>query len=311
MSRSRVHGAVVVMVLVTLGGSASAGEAEDLIAQGIKLRKQNRDQEALPLFQKALDLKVTPRALGQVGTCEQALGLWVAGERHITEALKFPADPWVQESRDALTSAHHFVQARLGWIEVWGSPVGATVRIDGDRVATLPMASPVRVPIGQRGLTVEATGYFPENRTVEVRPGDSVREHVALRASSIAARAQVPTLGPTGDPPEGPPTITPPPRAGSIEQRTWKTPLGLGLGVAGVGLLAWGVVWIAIDGNTYGMSCATCRPQVRNTKTIGWILAGTGAASMLGGGLLLYSDGGGTKVVLGAARSGLLLAGVF
>jgi len=136
------------------------------------------------LFQRAAQREPTPRAIGQLGVCEQALGLWIGAEAHIAEALKHPQDIWVQKNEASLRSALAFVQQRLGSVEVWGSPAGARVSIGGEIVATLPMIHPVRAVAGQRTITIEASGFLPENITVAVRAGDSVREHVVLRSLS-------------------------------------------------------------------------------------------------------------------------------
>src|ERR1044071_8592344 len=89
----------VVLIVVALGVtsvSAPSAAEEDPIALGIQLRKDGRDQEALPLFQRAVKEQATPRADGQLGTCEQALGLWTSAEAHFLEALAHPHDPWVE-----------------------------------------------------------------------------------------------------------------------------------------------------------------------------------------------------------------------
>ena len=127
-----------------------------------------------------------PRVFGQLGTCEQALGLWVEAEAHITEALADPTDPGVQKNENALRAARDYVEARLGSIEVWGKPAGARVNIDGDFVGVLPLAKPTRAVVGQRKLVVEAAGYQPERRTIEVSAGALIREHVVLQAANVA-----------------------------------------------------------------------------------------------------------------------------
>ncbi|MES1207279.1 MAG: PEGA domain-containing protein [Pseudomonadota bacterium] len=175
------HVMTVALVLVT-AGRVVAADAEALIAQGIDLRKDNRDQEALPLFRRAFEQQPSPRAAGQLGTCEQALGLWVGAETHIQEALKSRDDVWVQRNEARLRSALAYVQQRLGSIEVWGSPAGARVSVDGDAVGTLPLTARARAAVGQRSIAVEAEGFLPENRRVEVLPEGLAREHVVLRS---------------------------------------------------------------------------------------------------------------------------------
>jgi len=192
-SRPEMQAVVAVLVLAGATRFAHASEPNDLIAEGIKLRQEDRDHEALPIFQKALEEQPTPRAFGQLGTCEQALGLWISAEMHLAEALKHPGDLWVQKNQATLHAALVSVQQRLGSVEVWGSPPGARVSIGGEFMAALPMSQPARAVMGQRTITVEAPGFLSETVSVEVRSGALVREHVVLRSiAAPVAQAAVP-----------------------------------------------------------------------------------------------------------------------
>jgi hypothetical protein len=93
----------------------------------------------------------------------------------------------------------------------------------------------------------------------------------------------------------------------------WKTWTGAGLVAAGAGLLTWGIVWIAVDGNDRcpigGPACTT----VYDTKTPGWILAAGGAAAAAGGAVLLFTGrrGDDSNVALAATPTSLSLRGQF
>jgi hypothetical protein len=195
-----------IIAILTVAAPAIATDADELIAQGIRLRKDSRDQDALPLFRQAYEQRPTPRAAGQLGTCEQALGLWLGAEKHIQEALKHLDDSWVHNNDASLRSSLSFVQQRLGSIDVWGSPPGARVSIDGDFVSILPMAQPARAAVGRRTITIEAPGFFPESRTIETLPGALLREHVVLR--SMAVRSAPSEPAPSVEPAVGQPTLT-------------------------------------------------------------------------------------------------------
>ncbi|MES1207197.1 MAG: PEGA domain-containing protein [Pseudomonadota bacterium] len=203
--------------------SARGVAAEDPIAQGLQLRKDGRDQEALPLFQRAVKEQGTPRAFGQLGTCEQALGLWVDAEAHITEALAHPRDSWVEKNAAALRTALDYIAGRLGSIEVWGSPVGARVTMDGASVGVLPLPKPARVAVGQRKLAVESSGFQAERRTIDVTAGALVREHVVLQAATVADKPKLDAI-PTDRNREPSPVEQPPPPPAdepAIYQRWW------------------------------------------------------------------------------------------
>src|SRR5580704_12825575 len=68
---------------------------EALIAEGIALREQGRDREALELFVRAAALAASPRATAQIGLAQQALGHWVEAEAGLRTALEQGTDPWI------------------------------------------------------------------------------------------------------------------------------------------------------------------------------------------------------------------------
>lgn len=158
---------------------------KDLAAQGVRLRREGKDQEALSIFEEAVRRKPTPRALAQLGLCEQALGLWVASETHILLSLKGAQDPWIKKNEATLRESLSVVQAKLGSIEVWGTPSSARIRLDGDVVATLPVKQPIRVAEGRHVLIIEAPGFLSDTRVLDVRARALTREHVALSASEV------------------------------------------------------------------------------------------------------------------------------
>jgi hypothetical protein len=184
LSLLSIEGALV-QAAVTIG-------AEDLTAEGVRLRRNGKDQEALPLFEEAVRQKPTPRALAQLGFCEQALGLWVAAELHIQSALQDDRDPWIRKNEAALRESLNIVQGKLGSIEIWGTPVGARILLDNQPVANLPTKQPIRVPEGRHLLTIEARDFLSETRVLNVRALALTREHVALAATVRAVTQPLP-----------------------------------------------------------------------------------------------------------------------
>lgn len=201
MSRLRKRRAVstitallsALMLLSGDGGRASAGsgDADSLITQGVQLRRQNRDQEALPLFKKAWESDPNGRASGQLGLCEQALGLWVDAETHLKAALARSSEPWIRKNGAMLREALAHVQGRLASLDLWGTPAGARVLVDGQAVGTLPLSSPIRLVDGSRVVTVEAKGFISQSRTLEIKPSSALREHIALAPVALGASPPV------------------------------------------------------------------------------------------------------------------------
>jgi hypothetical protein len=165
--------------------ATDAGDADALIARGLELRRAGDDQKALPLFQQALEKKITPRALAQVGLCELALGLWVEGEDHLQQALAGKSDAWIHKNERQLKVALDHIQDNLGSLDVWGEPAGARVAVDGHPMGTLPLEHPLRLPAGRHSLLIEATGFLSDSRFVDVPARAAVREHTALAAVPV------------------------------------------------------------------------------------------------------------------------------
>ncbi|MFO0563991.1 MAG: PEGA domain-containing protein [Polyangiales bacterium] len=180
--RGRLAAAFVAGSLMVASGRALAQSAPDdaLIQQGITLRTQGRDAEALALFEQANAQFHTPRSIAQIALAEQALGRWERADQHLREALTFTLDPWITRNRAALEGALAQLQQRLCALELIDGVSGARVRIDGREVGTLPAASTVRLVRGSYTLEVEAEGYYPVRRSIDLN-GASARESVEMR----------------------------------------------------------------------------------------------------------------------------------
>ncbi len=162
--------------------AAAPSEADALVAEGLELRRQGRDDEALERFARAYELGGGPRALAQRGLAEQALGRWLDAEQHVAGALAAADDPWIAQRRPLLEEALDAIRGRLASVEVSASVEGAELFLNGGPVGTLPLSAPARVVAGTIEIEVRAEGYVTLRRTVEARGGQLVREHFELRA---------------------------------------------------------------------------------------------------------------------------------
>jgi hypothetical protein len=204
--------------------SARAEDVDSLLRQGVQLRKQGKDREALGLFQRAVEIEKTPRALAQLGLAEQSLGLWPKAEAHIKDALAATDDTWIKKNRATLEESSRTIGEHLGSLEIWGDPAGAEVLFNGTPVGTLPATGTVRVETGQVTFTVRAKGFEETTRTVQVKSGDALRENVALvtaapapEASGPGARPALALGAPTPGPSNGTPSLVERPTSSSEE----------------------------------------------------------------------------------------------
>lgn len=173
-------GLALLSTQTSIANADANADAEALIAQGIDLRRQGKDAEALEAFKRAAETHSTPRALAQIGLAQQALGQWVAAEAHLKLALDHPNNPWISRNRDTLGRSLATVAERLGSVEVQCDVVGASVTVNGVPAGTIPLAEPLRVVAGSAVLEVTATGYHPLTRNLQVSAGSLARETVTL-----------------------------------------------------------------------------------------------------------------------------------
>jgi len=180
-----------------------AEEAEALIAQGLTLREQGKDDQALEVFRRAESKQKSPRATAQVALAEQALGMWMLADAHLAAALADKTDPWITKNRAALEGALATIQKHVGVVEV-RTNVPAEVYVDGALVGTLPREAPLRVEVGPRQVEVRAEGYYPVSRSVVVSNDGMARETFTLaklpptpvRDPAKAGRDPAPKLAP-------------------------------------------------------------------------------------------------------------------
>ncbi len=132
---------------------AAEGNEEELIREGVAKRRHQDDEAALELFTKAYAIRKSPRAAGQMGLAEMALGRWPEAEAHLQEAVAAPSDSWVAKNTSSLKDALTAVEGHLGSLQVLGGPNGAEVVLEGEVRGTLPMEHPIRVRTGTAGST--------------------------------------------------------------------------------------------------------------------------------------------------------------
>jgi tetratricopeptide (TPR) repeat protein len=178
--------AAAALAILTVVASVADARAEDpdaagaLIAEGLSLREQGRDAEALERFERAQAIAASPRVTAQIALAHQALGHWLAAERGLLAALASGDDPWIRSRRPSLEQALETVHAQLAWLEVEDNVAEGQVWIDGRKAADLPLSEPLRVLAGSVVLEVRAPGYEPLARRIAIRAGEHARESLVL-----------------------------------------------------------------------------------------------------------------------------------
>ena len=176
-----------------VAAAADPAEVEELIRQGVELRRLGRDPAAIPLFQRAYDLDRSPRTAAQLGLVEAAVGYWIAAEKHLAEAVASPRHPWLVQHLDEIKETLSTVRANICELDVVGSPPGAEVLVNGKTVGRLPLSEPLRVPEGPVQVIVRAPGYAEGSSTTSVKGGGA--ERVTLTLVPAAGYAAGPVSG--------------------------------------------------------------------------------------------------------------------
>jgi PEGA domain len=168
----------------------------------------------------------SPRVRVQVALAEQSLRRWQDAYLHLREAMA-STDPWIVAHREPLSRALSEVTAHMPQLAPRTNAPGATLRVNGLAVGTLPLATPFILVRGAATLELEAPGYLPLRRAVTVGFDEVFQEFLTLEP------APVPPVPPIGAVP------APAPRpAGTPALRVagWVT---VGLGAVLAGLATW------------------------------------------------------------------------
>jgi hypothetical protein len=230
--RARTAAFAVLAFLALASPSSHADAAADaLVEEGVSLREQGRDEEALERFRRAYAIEPSARARAQIALAEQALGRWVEAERDLLAALAHGTDRWIVKHEVALRGALATIAKHVGDVVIVGGVPGAEVRIDGVRQGVLPLTEPLRLEAGTHTLEVEAPGYYPVSRPVTVGPASPARVSLDMHRRSAA-----PSGVPAELPPPTPASADPAePRSAGVAQHV------VGLSLAGASLVGVGV----------------------------------------------------------------------
>ncbi|MCZ7680765.1 MAG: PEGA domain-containing protein [Sandaracinaceae bacterium] len=277
---------VVLAASVALSaGSASAQTADELVDEGIRLREERRDADALERFDRAYELEPAPRTLAQIALAEQALARFVDAEAHLREALAAD-DAFIRRHRRLLEAALAEIAANLADLRVTG-PAGATVTVSGREVGTLPLEGPVRVAIGTVRVEVRAEGFEPRSEEIEVAAGAS--PEIAVELTPL---------------PEGPDEVEPDPTpvpvtAAGISTSDVLTIGGIAaLGAGAVSLaIASGLMVVREDHAQARQTCSDLDPACRDHFYAAVDAETAGVAMYVVGGVLAAA--GGALLVLG------------
>lgn len=280
-------------------GSSETLEAreETLVQQAIELRRQGQHEAAAVLLRRAVELRRSPRACGQLALAEQAIGRWAQAERLFREALTASDDPWVARNRAILESSLASAVSRLATVEIVGGDDGAELWIDGERAGVLPADRVLRAVVGTIRVEHRSPRGPAVTRVIELGVGGRERVYFATtaanerrtdRASEHAERPRPASVG------AGALSVVADRRETALHPVTW-----VGVAVAGTAVLGVLVPWAAgqsiatsfdaacVDSMTIDRArCAARREDDQRTldaiataTDVGWVVLAVGIAT--------------------------------
>jgi len=274
---------------------------ESLIQRGIQLRRDGQDEQAINVFLDAERQEPrSVRVLLHILTAAQAAGRWLMADAYMQKVSALKDDPYYQRHEDAIEVVRRAIAGRVGTFQVQGSPEGATVRLDGRQIATLPMKLPTSVEAGSYVMEVQSQGYYRLRRNVTITGGVLTREPVELNRvppprEDVAAGAE----------PGGGSAAS----AATPEERSWWASPAVGWSLFGVGVasgvmsgIAFGMredraqTWnsesecIPSTGQTREEACGNFKDDAETYQTVGVITA-IASVAFVGTGLTLLLTG--------------------
>ncbi len=299
---------VLILLAVSVPAQAAPRDVEAMVNRGRDHMAAGEYDKALAAFREAHAASPSPRTTAQVGLALQAMEDWLEAAGKLEEALRDSSDRWIAKNRGPIAKSLDTVSGHLGEVLLRlpvQRPPRMRVRIGTKDMAEIDVDKPLRVLVGPVDVQVQAPGYKTFEFRAETSPRTRVEIVVELQALPVGSTTGPPlqTAGATPMVPL-PTSDKGPPVQGRSSKRLVLSVIGLGLGI-GVGAL--GAYWLAVNGEG---DCAQppCRYN-RNTRTQGWLAAGSGAVLVVGSSLYLGgSDADSPQVALVATPSQFGLA---
>jgi hypothetical protein len=161
---------------------------------GLAYRAQNRCNDALPMYEKYLELKpesrFTERVRREIDLCRAKLG-----------QAPLPPRPTTQQSIGSGSGTPHAPEAQA-ILHVAANLIGgeatdeATVKVDGLVRGATPLTIPI--PPGKHHVHLSRAGFETANAAVEVGPGE--RKDVELTMNKLVVELPKPILSPGQEP---------------------------------------------------------------------------------------------------------------
>ncbi|MBN2494343.1 MAG: PEGA domain-containing protein [Deltaproteobacteria bacterium] len=291
----------------------NADSVQRMIDEGKRLFREKRYEQALSLFQVALERSKEPRpaVVYVIGRCQEELGRLEEAVASYESFLSMKAPRGAKaKARTAIEKLKKELAASArGVIELRVKPEGARISVDGRFVGRSPCA-PIPVEPGVHEVAVEADGHVRAVERVEVSRGGRREMVVALGRELSPEPERPPEIRPTSG--AEPPAAVEPPTP-QVESASAAADLGLwtwvSLGTGGALVVAASIAYglgeadhrKILDAEGYGSGGVVDMTQQEaealeqsgdRKKLAGYVLWGVGGAALAAAVVLFVLDAG-------------------
>jgi len=154
-------------------------EAAELRGRANAAMNSGRPADALKAYERVYELTRNPAMLYNMARAQQALTNYPLAE-DLLRQFKAEAPPAVLEKVGNLDGILEEVVTRIHTLTLQARVVGAEVRVGGRVVGTTPLAKPLRINAGDTQVDVQAHGFVPFSRRLDLRGGTASTLDVEL-----------------------------------------------------------------------------------------------------------------------------------
>jgi hypothetical protein len=183
MARTLLLSASLQLVALLVPGLAAGqdeSEASERFEKGVSLFKAEDFGGALVEFQAAYDASPHFMVRYNIGMTLYRLHRYVEAESELTAYLAEGGDEVPKKRKKKVKSLLVDLMSYIGSLSLSCNVKGASVHVDGEFAATLPMAQPLRLDVGEHSLEVKAEGHASHGEKVSVPGGKQVELVVEL-----------------------------------------------------------------------------------------------------------------------------------
>ncbi|MEO6601590.1 MAG: PEGA domain-containing protein [Polyangiaceae bacterium] len=169
-----------------------SGEAKSAYESGKLLVDDGDFAGALTKFKRSYDVSKDARLLWNMAVCEKEQRHYARAATLVSRYLKEGGALISVEQRRSATDTQNALRAFYSSVKLSGVRDGATVLVDGVTVGFTPLAEPLLLDLGTRRVRVEASGYEPFEKSIDVSGNNQLEVPVVLTAAAAAAAGVVP-----------------------------------------------------------------------------------------------------------------------